>query len=75
MVVARIHNHDSKKSTENKNRMVLRLAQFLIDRSIFKRIEIIFLIMAVFRILPGINRIITNNQNLRKNEFDSIRIV
>ena len=28
--------------------------------------KIIFLIMAVFRILPGINRIITNTQNLKK---------
>ena len=36
--------------------------------------KIIFLIMAVFRILPGINRIITNNQNLRKNSASIINI-
>ena len=30
---------------QNKNRMVLRLAQFLIDIKVFKRVEIIFLIM------------------------------
>ena len=36
--------------------------------------KIIFLIMAVFRILPGINRIITNSQNLRKNSASIINI-
>ena len=30
---------------QNKNRMVLRMAQYLIDSSIFRRVEVIFLIM------------------------------